>query len=87
MLEVLPEEFRERLRDGHWMRANGDPDRASGVVDVDEVGAERGHPDQGLGIEEEQYSGDSVGQGFVGAPVSSSLSQARRCSCGIAGRP
>ena len=38
-----------------------------GVVGLDGVGAECGHPDQGLGIEEEQGSGDSVGQGFAGA--------------------
>jgi hypothetical protein len=57
---VLPEEFRERRRDGHWVRAEGEPDRAGGVVDGDGVGAERGHPAPGLGIEEEQYSGDSV---------------------------
>jgi hypothetical protein len=65
--KVLGEEFRERLWGRHWRRAKGDCDRAGGVVGVDCVRAERGHPDQGLGIEEQQYSGDSVGQGLAGA--------------------
>lgn len=66
--EVLLEEFSEGLRDGHWMRAERDPDRAGGVVEGgDCVGAERGHPNQGLGIEEEQYSGDSAWQALAGA--------------------
>ena len=64
--DVLSKELRERLWDGHRMRAKGDGDRA-GVVNVDRVGAERGHPDQRLGIEEEQCSGDSIGQGLAGA--------------------
>lgn len=49
------------------MRANGNLDRSGGVVDDYRVGAERSHPDQWLGIEEQQDSGDSVGQGLTGA--------------------
>lgn len=64
---MLAEKFREGLWYRYWMRAEGDPDRAGGVVDADCVGPERRHPDQGLGIEEEQCSSDSVGQGFTGA--------------------
>jgi hypothetical protein len=67
VLKVLAEEFREGLWYRYWMRAEGDPDRAGGVVDPDCVGPEPCHPDKGLGIEEEQCSGDSVGQGFAGA--------------------
>lgn len=37
------------------------------MPDVYCVGAERGHPDGALGMEEEQYSSDSVRQGFAGA--------------------
>lgn len=64
---MLSQEFRERLRDWHWMRAKGNIDRPAGAVDDYRVGAERSHLDQWLGIEEQQDSGDSVGQGFTGA--------------------
>ena len=38
---MLAEEFRERRRDRHWTRAEGDRDRAGGVVDVDRAGQRR----------------------------------------------
>lgn len=49
------------------MAAKGDAGRAGAFVDFDCVAAEAGYPYQWLGIEEEQYSGDPVGQGFAGA--------------------
>ena len=82
--KVLSEDFRERLWNGHRMRAKGDGDRAH-VVDVHSVGAERGHPDQWLGIEDEQCPGDSVGQGLAGACEQLAVSYRRSNNIGLSG--